>query len=104
MRTPALLPLLLVLAACTDRTDGGAAAGIPFLCGDTRVVARFQGDAMVLRLDRRDYRLTRQISGSGGRYAGGSGANRIEFWTKGDEAMLTRGGQALPTCRAVPAP
>jgi membrane-bound inhibitor of C-type lysozyme len=102
MRSPTLLLTALVLAACSERTAPVAtlpAHAIPFQCGDTRIGARFGATAMLLTLEGRTYRLMQEPSASGARYGTGSGADRIEFWNKGNEAMLSRGARTWPICQ-----
>ena len=115
----AILPLVGTLAACNPAPAEQAKAPMPkaitetFDCGALGQVAAsfatFDGlDAAVLTLPKGTIEgplgdrvlLPQAVSASGARYA----SDRVEFWTKGDEATLTlaSGGEDAPrvaTCR-----
>ncbi|MCE5233059.1 MAG: MliC family protein [Mizugakiibacter sp.] len=72
-----------------------APRNLAYQCGDRRVGARIDGDAIVLALPGRELRLPQQVSASGTRYADGEGS---EFWSKGAEARLTLDGGKPQAC------
>lgn len=47
--------------------------------------------------------LVQEVSGSGAKYGGKDASGAYSFWTKGDEAMLTRPGAAEAKCKFEPA-
>jgi hypothetical protein len=80
--------LVCALAAC------GGDRGRPFLCtedgtpaGTIRVL--YEEDSVRLNFGRTTLRLPRVPSASGTRYARGD----VEWFAKGDEGLLSRGGQ-----------
>lgn len=108
---PALLAALATtLAACAvpDRPGAqrltGSAAAVPdgppitFVCGDTSVITRFGDEVMSLEIDGHTLLLAQAISASGARYTGLAPNGPVEFWNRGNEAMLTIGQRAYPTC------
>ncbi len=75
-----------------------------FDCGGMAVSFGIAGEQAVLRVGDRDYEMRQVVSASGARYVAVAD-DGTEFWSKGDEAMLTVEGQDMGTCtRAVPEP
>ena len=68
-----------------------------FDCGGKEVSFGVLDDRASLRLDGQDYAMTQKVSASGARYHGGAD-DQIQFWSKGDTAMLTVSGKAYPEC------
>ncbi|WP_062538099.1 COG3650 family protein, partial [Mizugakiibacter sediminis] len=66
-----------------------------YQCGDRRIEAQADDDAIALALPERALRLPRQVSAGGARYADGEGN---EFWSKGASARLTLDGGKPQTC------
>ncbi|WP_180898007.1 META domain-containing protein [Martelella soudanensis] len=81
--------------------DTPAAFKSVYRCGDTRLEAGFQGEEAVIETDDRIYRLAPAISADGAKYQSDDGDNM--FWSKGDNALVTLDGKALPECIGVPA-
>lgn len=69
-------------------------------CGGTRLAAGFAAEQALLRHAGGTIALSQKPAASGARYVSADHAS--EIWTKGDSAMVTLGGTALPECRAVP--
>jgi len=67
-------------------------------CGGKEVSFGVLDNRATLRIDGQDHAMTQKVSASGARYVGGPD-NQIEFWSKGDTAMLTVSGEAYPECR-----
>jgi membrane-bound inhibitor of C-type lysozyme len=94
-----LLPTLILLAATTT---AAVAMEAKYQCsGGTRLTATFSapGDrpghvVLVLAGSSGAINLPQVVSADGGRYANDS----VEFWIKGRNATLTRGGKS-ETCR-----
>lgn len=89
------LSLVIVLAVFAGSAADGLAIEASYRCsGGTSLTARFSAPGsepaqVVLRFaDGPSVTLPQQLSADGGRYAGGG----IEFWIKGREATLRRGG------------
>jgi membrane-bound inhibitor of C-type lysozyme len=73
-----------------------------YRCGEIVVSADFHGtDPVRLRFDGKELTLPQVTSGSGARYADEAGN---EFWSKGDEAMLTLAGQQMRNCAPAATP
>ncbi len=91
---------LLFAAACSSSSEPSHSNPIVavFQCGDARVETRFMNRRMALFLDGKAYALQQAESGSGARYTGRDLGKTIEFWNKGNEAMLTFGEKTYPTC------
>ncbi|PWG18649.1 META domain-containing protein [Salibaculum griseiflavum] len=66
-------------------------------CGGKEVSFGVLDDRATLRIDGQDHAMTQKVSASGARYVGGPD-DQIEFWSKGDSAMLTVSGEAYPEC------
>jgi len=82
--------------ASTHRSDAVGEAAAPtrsttsrYRCGDRIVDAEIVDEAVILRYDDVERALPRGRSASGARYA----QDGDEFWTRGDGAMLTLGGE-----------
>ena len=71
-----------------------------FACGETEVSFGVLGERATLRIDGQDHDMTQAISASGARYVGGPEGG-VEFWSKGDTAMLTVPGQEYPDCTRI---
>ncbi|MBO6782753.1 MAG: MliC family protein [Alphaproteobacteria bacterium] len=87
---------VFALAACGPTSQPVSEAG--FNCGDTPVHASFLRDSLILDIDGRRAELSRAVSGSGVRFIGGSGDDRVTFWEKGATATLTVGQRVYPLC------
>lgn len=68
-----------------------------FDCGGKVVSFGVLDDRATLRIDGQDHAMTQKVSASGARYVGGPD-DQIEFWSKGDTAMLTVSGADYPDC------
>ena len=79
------------------------ALGASYRCGEQTVVFGALGDYQRLVVDDEVFDLQPEIAASGARYIG-VGENGIEFWSKGDEAMVTIRGEALDNCERVAEP
>lgn len=80
-----------------------AAFGIPYLCGERDVVFGSLGEYQRLVVDDEVFDLERAVSASGARYVAVDGSE-TEFWSRGEEAMVTLGGEVLPNCERLSAP
>ncbi len=97
MRTFALVAgAALLLGACGPSAQPVPEAG--FDCGGTPVQASFLRDKLILDIDGRRAELSRTVSGSGARFIGSSGDDRVVFWEKGATATLIVGETVLPLC------
>lgn len=97
MRSPLLASgTLLALAACGPADQPVEQAG--FDCGGTHVTASFLRETLVLDFDGRRAELRQTISGSGARFIGTSGDDRVDFWERGATATLTVGDQVFELC------
>ena len=68
-------------------------------CGGTAVQAVFDGQNATLLLDGESIALTTAQAASGARYEGTrADGTAVEFWTKGDTAMLSVAGNSYPEC------
>jgi heat shock protein HslJ len=77
-----------------------------FACGEKELSFGVLGARATLRIDGQEHAMTQKIAASGARYVGGP-QDSIEFWSKGDSAILTVAGEAYPECMPVddsPAP
>ncbi|WP_306151401.1 META domain-containing protein [Roseovarius sp. MMSF_3281] len=93
-------------AAGTDNADLGPlwmeqmtplAFATRFDCGGKAVSFGVLDDRATLRIDGQDHAMTQKVSASGARYVGGPD-DQIEFWSKGDTAMMTVSGEDYPEC------
>jgi len=111
MYKPVLAAVCVVLAGCAGegvRASDAAPAFAPderplaktlvYDCGGYQVIARLGPGEMALWLPDRYLVLSQVRSGSGTRYQEGD----VEFWSKGEEAMLTVGDQHYRSCQQVP--
>ena len=73
---------------------------VAYDCGDQPVTVRFRGDGVRLTIGDRTRTLTLAPAASGARYVGAGGAT--VFWDRGETAMVTAGGERLPTCEHRP--
>lgn len=71
-----------------------------FECGDTDVQFGVMDDQATLRINGQDFEMIPAISASGARYVSKTD-DTTEFWSKGDTAMITVAGEALPDCALV---
>jgi heat shock protein HslJ/membrane-bound inhibitor of C-type lysozyme len=115
---PILLPLTLLIAACSERpatvetrsmeqspgaqVEQGtarpqhAAQTQRYSCGELSLQAELQGDQLTLTLpDGRRLSLQPTVSASGARY---TGPDDTEFWSKGERASLRIDGENYPEC------
>ena len=79
------------------------AFGASYLCGQQTVVFGALGDYQRLIVDDEVFDLQPEISASGARYVG-VGDNGIEFWSKGNKAMVTIRGETLENCERMAEP
>jgi len=79
------------------------AFGVPYRCGERDVVFGALGEYQRLIVDGELFDLAPEISASGARYVAIDGSE-TEFWSKGDEAMVTVAGEVLPDCERLRAP
>jgi membrane-bound inhibitor of C-type lysozyme len=87
------------LAGCSsDEPTTSNPVDAAFMCGPTRVEARFMERRMALFIDGKAYALQQDQAASGARYTGRDFNTPIEFWNKGREATLTFGSRQYPTC------
>ncbi len=68
-----------------------------FDCNGEPVEIGILGERAILRWQGREIEMEQARSASGARYLGGD-ENEIEFWTQGDEAMLSIGGEKVANC------
>lgn len=68
-----------------------------YRCGDISVMAAFSGDEVTLTIDGKNYTLRQAVSASGAKYEDPENPDNT-FWTKGDEAQLTLGGDERFDC------
>lgn len=81
-----------------------ATSPVAFDCGGIAVQAVFDGQSATLLLDGERIALTTTPAASGARYEGTrADGSAIEFWTKGEGAMLSVAGNASPECAQVAA-
>lgn len=71
-----------------------------FMCGDARLEVSFHDDEAIVESDQRIYYLSPVISADGAKYQSEDGDN--VFWSKGNGALVTLDGKALPDCSLVP--
>lgn len=71
-----------------------------YRCGDTRVEIGVRGETMQMQADGKAYTLQQAVSASGAKYETADDPETF-FWTKGDSATLSIGGQSYPECREV---
>lgn len=79
------------------------AFGVPYRCGDDGVVFGTLGAGQHLVVGSEVFDLRPEISGSGARYVAVDGSP-VEFWSKGDEAMVTLHGEVLDNCERLTEP
>lgn len=68
-----------------------------FECGGNDVLFGVLENQATLRINGQDFEMIPAISASGARYVSKSD-DTTEFWSKGDTAMITVAGEALPDC------
>jgi len=73
------------------------AFGTRFECGGTDVQFGVMEDQATLRVNGQDFEMIPAISASGARYVSKSD-DTTEVWSKGETAMITVAGEALPDC------
>lgn len=101
-RSTALLLSALILPACV--TLGGAENQLTtyYNCGEMPLSATQAGsDAVDLNINGRIVNAKRVISASGVRYENNDPAQKVLFWSKGEEAMLDIGNKTYPACQMV---
>ncbi len=79
------------------------AFGVPYACAEQGVVFGALGDDHFLVINGEVLTLESAVSASGARYQAVDGSE-TEFWSRGDEAMVTVNGQVLPDCERLRAP
>lgn len=87
-------PVTLTLKAVAPQTP----ITLFFKCDDEGLRLRIDGEQATLSLAEHTYLLTRIASASGTHYQ----SEAADFWTKGDEAILTLVGQPQRHCSAEP--
>ena len=80
-----------------------AAFGVSYACGEQGVVFGALGEYQRLVVDGEVFDLEPEVSASGARYVAVDGSE-TEFWSRGDEAMVTVNGEVLPECERLRAP
>ncbi len=97
-----IVGMLLIATGCQPVGSGNAGAAAAYdaiyRCGDQRVAAAFDGDALTLELESGMHRLAPVRSASGARYATGTDDRRIVFWDKGGRARLRLGQEPAREC------
>jgi heat shock protein HslJ/uncharacterized lipoprotein YbaY len=83
--------MMLVRRAVSEDTANGASAGDLYQCQSVQVEAEFTDPGMQLTFDGNTYELEPVEAASGARFAMGQGVSRVEFWSRGDEAMFRIG-------------
>lgn len=68
-------------------------------CGELDIAFRPLAGSASLEIHGLSIPLTPVEAASGARYTGSSGAETVDFWSKGDTAQLTIGEREHPTCR-----
>lgn len=106
------LGLILALSACASAPGGaptpseapGASERPPFalryLCGNSGVTVGFVGDQMEMRVASERYALRPVPAASGAKFEA-YGDPATTFWSRGERAMVTLRGEALPECGVV---
>ena len=94
--TPTRIVLVIAMLIAPAFASDKAIGPVTFLCDDSsQILATFDNapDPATVLLVRRGqtFTLPQAISGSGARYVG----DDIEFWNKGDDAMVEWQGQKL---------
>ena len=85
------------------RTVPEVAFGVFYRCGAQGVVFGALGQYQRLVVDGEVFDLAPEVSASGARYVAVDGS-QTEFWSRGDEAMVTVNGEVLPNCERLRAP
>ena len=92
-------------AAPTPPEAPAIAAPVAYDCGGTAVQASFDGENATLLLDGESIALMTAQAASGARYEGTrADGTTVEFWTKGETAMLSVAGNSYPECTKAAAP
>lgn len=89
-----------LLAACASQPeqDRQASETRTYLCGDREIsVAIFDDHVRILADD--EVRLSPVRAASGARYQAEGDAPETTYWSRGDQALVTTSGEALPECR-----
>lgn len=79
------------------------AFGVPYRCGERTVVFGALGEHQRLVVDDEVIDLQPEISASGARYVAVDDST-TEFWSKGDQAMITLRGEVLDDCERLAEP
>jgi heat shock protein HslJ/membrane-bound inhibitor of C-type lysozyme len=89
---------LAMSASCTATPPpAGDAAPTAWRCGEQRVSFAPDGSGATLTIDGTRYALRQVPAASGARYEAVEDPG-VTFWDKGDRALVTVGGEALPEC------
>ncbi|MEE4297908.1 MAG: META domain-containing protein [Pseudomonadales bacterium] len=91
--------LTILLSACAQHEpvpeEATITQAVTFLCGRQPVSFLPQGAGATLVVGEKRVELLQARAASGARYLGESS---VEFWSRGDEALLTLAGEVQPTC------
>lgn len=79
------------------------AFGAIYACDGRTVAFGPLGEAWYLVVDAGAFEMQPEVAASGARYTAVDGSE-TEFWSRGDEAMVTMAGEVLPNCELLRAP
>jgi heat shock protein HslJ/membrane-bound inhibitor of C-type lysozyme len=82
---------MLVRRAVSEDTANGASGGDLYQCQSVQVEADFTDPGLQLTFDGNTYELEPVQAASGARFAMGQGVSRVEFWSRGDNALFRIG-------------
>jgi heat shock protein HslJ/membrane-bound inhibitor of C-type lysozyme len=112
MPGPARLTEAVRIEARSGTVDVGAlrlrpaeqvAFGTPYLCGDVKVIFGALGAHERMIVSGQPFDMAPAVSASGARYEDVDGTD-TSFWSRGDRALVTVRGDALPECTALAEP
>jgi heat shock protein HslJ/uncharacterized lipoprotein YbaY len=83
--------MMLVRRAVSEDTANGASGGDLYQCQSVQVEADFTDPGLQLTFDGNTYELEPVQAASGARFAMGQGVSRVEFWSRGDNALFRIG-------------
>ena len=85
------------------RPAAEAAFGVLYVCGDRQVTFGTLGEFERLIVNGDVFDLESEVAASGARYTAVDGSE-TEFWSRGEQAMVTVNGEVLPDCERLRAP
>lgn len=104
------LGLILALSACASAPGGAPTPSeasevrqsfaLRYLCGSRAVTVGFVADRMEMRVASERFALRSVPAASGAKFEAESDP-ATTFWSRGERAMVTLRGEALPECRVV---